>query len=147
MIKSRFKPIYFYHKELNFTFVLDYKDLFLKKNNLIYFMVIFNQYTTHFWVFGEIFFRKYEFVFDQDKKIMGFYYDKINIYKNLKSFNLSIIYIFVLLIIIILLLFFIKKIYNVKKKKNKYIKDKELDFINIENENNYYSVKLLNISN
>ena len=45
-----------------------------------------------------------------------------------------------------MLLLFIKKIYNLKKKKNKYMKDKELDFINMENENNYYNIKFLNNS-
>ena len=146
ILKRKFKPIYFYHKQLNYTFVLDYKDLFLKNNNIIYFMMVFNQYTTSFWVFGEIFFRKYEFVFDQDKKIMGFYCNNININRKLnnnKSLFIMII-IFILLIIIIMLLLFIKKIYNLKKKINKYVKDKELDFINMENDNNYYNIKLLN---
>jgi hypothetical protein len=45
-----------------------------------------------------------------------------------------------------MLLLFIKKIYNLKKKINKYVKDKELDFINMENENNYYNIKLLDNS-
>ena len=79
---------------------------------------------------------------------MGFYCNNININRKLnnnKSLFIMII-IFILLIIIIMLLLFIKKIYNLKKKINKYVKDKELDFINMENENNYYNIKFLNNS-
>jgi uncharacterized protein YpmB len=78
---------------------------------------------------------------------MGFYCNNININRKLNSNkSLIIIIIFILLIIIIILLLFIKKIYNLKKKKNKYVKDKELDFINMENENYYYNIKLLDNS-
>jgi len=111
--------IFFYSKEINFTFVLEKKDLFLKANDKIYFLVFFSNYFPN-WILGEPFFRKFNMVFNQDKKIVGFYSDYNKIKKNYDK----IIIIFLLIFLIVCLLFFINKIYF---KKNKKIRANELE--------------------
>ena len=94
---SQFKSIYFYHKKFNFTFELNYKDLFIKNDDFYYFLVSFNIHSTYEWIFGKPFFKKYNFIFDQDKKILGLYSEKE---KNILTNNNNKV---LLLIILILL--------------------------------------------
>ena len=56
---------------LKYNFTFDYKDLFLEFENKLYFMIIF-QLIPDKWVLGEIFFKKYQIVFDKEKKNMGY---------------------------------------------------------------------------
>jgi hypothetical protein len=137
---SKFESIYFYHKEFNFTFELDYKDLFIKNENFYYFLVSFDIYSNYEWIFGKPFFKKYNFVFDQDKKILGLYLEKERKYlaNENNKFLLLICLILLLLIIIILLLFMLKKVYK-KKYKNK-IHSNETSF----DDKNYINLKTFN---
>ena len=76
-----FKPIYFYlfnnyidSSQTNYL-VFNYSDLFVKApgdNDLYYFQIIFvdNSYK---WIFGRPLFKKYRTLFDQEKKLIGFY--------------------------------------------------------------------------
>ena len=92
---------------LNAKFEFTYKDLFIKKNDIYYFQIVFpsdGSYSN--WVFGKPLFKKYQMVFDQDRKTYGFYVkinDKKNdnkLEKSLKtSWTLVIILIFVSLIL------------------------------------------------
>ena len=77
-----FPSIYLDHIKLNYTFELSYKDLFVEKNNIYWFLVISDRlfYTTG-WTFGNIFMRKYQFIFNIDSKEIGFYNPKISKYK------------------------------------------------------------------
>ena len=61
---SSFPDIFFESIWLETTFNLTYKDLFIfdKVNNKYIFLIINNRYISK-WVFGTIFFRKYQFVF------------------------------------------------------------------------------------
>ena len=77
--------LYFYIKDLDYTFELNYKDLFYKApdgNN--YFLIYFNtDYSSedssdYFWTFGEPLFKKYKLVFNQDIKRIGLYTNIIN---------------------------------------------------------------------
>ena len=80
---KNFKPIIFKLQSkycptitnANFEFIAD--DLFIKDNNdndKYYFQIIFNtDGLFHNWVFGKPLFKKYQMVFDQDKKTYGFY--------------------------------------------------------------------------
>ena len=77
---STFKSLFFYIQELDYTFELDYKDLFYKNDDgYNYFLVYFNEdsesedYFDFFWTFGEPLFKKYKFIFNQDTKRFGFY--------------------------------------------------------------------------
>ena len=78
---SKLKNIYFFNKELNFTFELTYNDLFYHNeydgNN--YFLVVFPiddeeyGYSSYYWTLGEPLFKKYQFVFNKNSKIIGLY--------------------------------------------------------------------------
>lgn len=81
---SSFPDLYFYSKEMNYTFILTSKELFCFYNNQINFLIIYQMYITGTWNFGNIFLKKYPFIFDYDKKTISF----INIYnKEIKNKN------------------------------------------------------------
>lgn len=62
-----------------YSFVLTKDDLFIKVNNKYVFLVVFagQTFSLYFfdWIFGAPFFKKYQMVFDQDKKMIGVYVD------------------------------------------------------------------------
>ena len=63
-----FPKIEFYHREINYTFELDYKDLFIE----IILLIFFGHYGSY-WEFGKPFLKKYRFFLNQDSKMVGFY--------------------------------------------------------------------------
>ena len=127
----------FYHKELNYHFILNYKDLFYTKYDKIYCLIIFSLKENNFWKFGLPFFKKYKFIYNQDSKLIGFLNnqknntidnnkDNNNINNNQKKYfkiNEKIIILVIVLFIFILLsmIFFGiligKKLYKVRKNK------------------------------
>ena len=144
---KNFPKINFYNKNFNFTFFLDFNDLFVEFNEFLYFNIFFQKgYEKKIWTLGLPFFKKYLFVFDYDKKIVGFYNENLNIVNKNYNKYLKIIIIFILLMIIIFLLVFIYKNYlkNYFKNNNnnkfneigeeiKNISDLELKYKKIEN--------------
>ena len=118
----------FYHKELNYHFILNYKDLFYAKFDKIYCLIIFSFQENNFWKFGLPFFKKYKFIYNQDSKLIGFFINHKNISidnNNQKIYNISgniIILVVILLIFILLGMIFFgvligKKLYKVRKNK------------------------------
>ena len=111
---SDFPDLKFYHRDTNFTFVLNYQDLFININGKKYFKIIFEPENFGNWYFGQPFISKYPITIDQDKKLVGFY-------KKLKErksfFTNTIFYIFLLLIIIGVLLYIIYKYIFKKTRK------------------------------
>lgn len=73
---SSMKNITFYLDEENY-FVLKPEDLFIHKDNKLIFAFIFSVNEKN-WVLGNSFFKKYDIVFDQDKKIIGYYINSNN---------------------------------------------------------------------
>ena len=63
----------FYHKELNETFKISFLDLFINYMYKHYFTVIFKKNPQNNWVFGQIFFNDYRFVFDLEQERIGYY--------------------------------------------------------------------------
>ena len=131
---KKFPEIKFYNKEINYTFVLTFKDLFIKINNKYYFLIVCENYN---WIFGIPFIKKFNPVFDQENKFIGFYkkYLTENLIKNNnnnKNNNLLIINIILLLLILFLL------VYNICNylKKNRKLRANEL-----EDNYNYFSDK------
>ena len=119
----------FYHRDLNFNFTFTYEDLFIEGDNGYYFLVIFDYKYSDSWKFGYPFFKKYNFVFNHDAKIMGFTnsnidnniisYDK-NMINKKNSKNIFIIILGLLFAAVIILFFGIligKKIFSVRKVK------------------------------
>ena len=70
---KKFPPIYFEHKEGNYTFELTYKDLFIEKDNKFWFLIISENNYNQNWFLNYIFLRKYQFSFNPDSKIISFY--------------------------------------------------------------------------
>ena len=109
-----FPELKFYMKDINFELVLNYKDLFIKKNGKIYFLIIF-QDSNLTWELGLPIFKKYSIIFDMDKKVIIFVRNKN---KELIS------YLILFLIILIVILIFFTLTFRNKKKRIKAI---ELD--------------------
>jgi hypothetical protein len=139
---SQLKNIYFYNKELDFTFELTYKDLFYfnEKDGNYYFLVVFlNEYdewdySSFYWTFGEPLIKKYQFVFNQNSKRIGLYTsigDNNNNNKNINNGTWWSRSKWYLLLIILLFIFFVSLaivlILYFKNKPKRKIKANELD--------------------
>ena len=135
---SKMKNIYLYNNKLEYTFVLTYKDLFYynEYDENQYLLIIFssepdeeeNGYND-FWILGEPFFRKYQFVFDKNSKRIGFYKNIENQKINEQSWfskNKWYIFLIALLVILCLILTGLIILFLRNKPKRK-IKANELD--------------------
>ena len=152
---SSFPKICFEHIGFETKFNLTYKDLFIvDKINNRYIFLIFNRDHFSDWVLGTIFFRKFQLVFNEDFKTIGFYksfnylYDNYNNKKDNKMIqenkNEIIKYIFlVILLVIFSFLLIIFGMYFQRKcfNKNRKIRANELE------ENFSYESKLNNDKN
>ncbi len=68
-----FPTIYFENNIFNYTFELNYKDLFFEKDNKYYFLIVCENGDVDDWFFGLTFIKKYQFAFNQDSKSINFY--------------------------------------------------------------------------
>ena len=69
---KNFPPIQFIHHEMNYTFNLTYEDLFIEKYDKLILIIFFpDGYSS--WKFGKPFLKKYNFIMNQDHKIVSFY--------------------------------------------------------------------------
>ena len=140
---KRFPSLLFDHTKLGYTFELSYKDLFVEKNNIYYFLIISDDmfYTTG-WTIGNILFRKYQFIFNLDTKEIGFYnpiLSKEDEYKtkgNSSNTILFILLIVALCIIVVGVVLFIKFYPKILKKKRANELDDDYDYIIDKNANN-----------
>ena len=148
---TKFPSLNFIFHGFNYIFELTYENLFLEINNVYYFLVSNDYHINENWKLGKPFLKKYQFVFDGDKKLAGFYNinktpsnnNKINNDKNTNKSNKKIIIIIFVIINIILIpiIFFVAKRRYMKKKINanelndffvNNKKDNEKEEINIE---------------
>ena len=125
-----FPTLYFEHIEFNYTFEFTYEDLFFERDNKYFFMVS-SLLDVDDWFFGEIFFRKYQFVFNQDSKAISFYNINLDFEQKESSsktiiINKSMDWKLIILIIILSSILFIgigfivgKTIYKKYKKKKR----------------------------
>ena len=108
-------------RHLNVQFIFNYKDLFYKYKNKYYYLVVFSD--ENFWILGKPFFKKYQIIFDKDKKTIGYY----KIYKNDNNNNFSFNKLFfVIIILIIIIIFLLYKIICKRENKSKKIRVNEL---------------------
>ena len=120
-----FPNFYFNIKNLNYSFILDNNDLFKVENDLIYFLICFNiNDTNDNWIFGKPFLKKNILLFDIDKKIIGFYNNKL---KFDKKNNLKLIFLNVVLFVIIFVLIFVILKLIFKISSNRKIRANELE--------------------
>ena len=122
---ENFPSIYFYHRDLNYTFILTQKELFKVIGDKKYFLIVYDLFRPTFWMFGKIFLAKYTFNFDMDKRI-GFYIignkdnQNTNIQKKQNNYILliNLIWLGVVLIILIVIFFVVgKKVFHKIRKK------------------------------
>ncbi len=119
---TQFKDIKFLCKDMNYTFVINLKELYEEINGLYYFMVFYDKLLPYKWTLGIPFLRKYQMVFNQDKKIIGFY-THIGNSINFGNILLYILIIILFLVIVILAFYY----YKFFKKKNRKIRSNEID--------------------
>ena len=124
-----FPPLRFEHKELNYTFELNYKDLFIEKDDKIIFMVFFDDYGMD-WRFGKPFLKKYSFLMNPDAKTVGFYVKnhygdengendkKNNDNKSNKTILKIVIIVVALIVLLVLGILFGKYLFKIKKPMN-----------------------------
>ena len=148
---------------LNAKFEFNFKDLFVKDNNknsdIYYFQIVFpSDGSYNNWIFGKPLFKKYQMVFDQDRKTYGFYVklnekkNDNNIDKSLKvSWALVVIFIIVSLVLLYFLCKLIAKLPRRLKaneledsftydsaSKYSYIKNNEIDILEKNGKNKLY---------
>ena len=71
---TSFPKIVFVSKSYEYDFELDYNDLFTKINNRYYFLIIFKEnYEKNTWIFGQPFYKKFQFTINLDENWVGFY--------------------------------------------------------------------------
>ena len=110
-----FPDLQFYEEENNFTFILNSDDLFYEYKNKIYFLIVFQEKNMNYWIFGRPFFRKYNLIFNVERRLV-LYYSKYG--NNLNKSNIWINSILILLVIIIIILF-VYLVYYIKNKPKK----------------------------
>lgn len=127
---KKFPSIYFTHVEFNYTFVLNYDELFEENNNKIYFLIYYQESNLNLWKFGKLFLKKYHFSFNEDSSTIHFYsdYDEIllrkkGLKKNENKSNKNVAAIIILCICLfifsVVLGLFIGKIIAYKNDKKK----------------------------
>ena len=142
---KKFPNLSFLSYDLKMYFNFTYQDLFKLNDDFYYFLIVFRilDDNNSFWELGEIFFRKYNLLFDLDKKIIGFPIIKSNYKKNeinkkeksriYKSFIifLNFILICIIIFLILFILFLIKK--NKIKNRIKEINNNYFTFLTNDN--------------
>ena len=119
-------------KDIDTIFVLTYKELFIKYYNEYIFGIVFDEDVDSkdsTWILGKPFMKKYELVYDLDRKIIGLYKEgKINSEEK-NGVNIFLIILVVILIIVVIgLIYFI--IYYLRKPKRRVneLNDENFDY-------------------
>ena len=119
--QKKFPKIIFNIQNLGGDLELNYKDVFMTKNDKIYFMIAFSSkeiYNT--FKLGQIFLYKYKFTFDYDNKEIGFYRNNLNnqkiSHRIQRAFRGKKLIIFLIIIIAVCGYYFYKKGFFGKKK-------------------------------
>ena len=132
---SKMQNIYFYNKDID-TLELTYKDLFYynEYDGYQYFLVVFSTDTedqdgfNKFWILGEPFFKKYQFIFNKDSKSIGRYTSIDN--KNIEESWLKRNKVYIILIVILVIMFLVIGVLIIiilNKKPSRKKKANELD--------------------
>ena len=148
---KNFPNLDFYIKDCNMTFSLNKENLFHVMYERVYFLIVFKKSKTenNIWKLGEPFFSHFQFTFDQDQKIVGFYntyLEKIsneeymknqeNNNQNQNSYSKGTIAIYVIIIIIVIALLIIaayflgKNLNKIRKKRANELNDDDFDYSN-----------------
>ena len=108
-----YPAIYFFSVHLNYTFSLKGEDLFLEKDDKLYYLIFSKNENVNNWRLGQIFLKKYYFTFNQEKKQIGFYIKNLKEEKQENAENNNntnndnkINYNVIILIVVVILLIF-----------------------------------------
>ena len=101
--------------ELNYSFVFTGEELFMEKNDNIYFMIVSKVGKTDGeWDLGRIFLYKYQFVIDNDNNLIGIYKEKEN-NNEPKEKNYTMLIIILSILLINLIIALVVVIYYIRK--------------------------------
>ena len=134
---TNFKNLSFILKDIDYEFILTYKDLFIEENEEYIFSIVFDNITNNkdsTWILGKTFMKKYQLVYDLERKIIGLYKDK---YKNddkegnkNKNYLIYIILIIILSLIVIGLIIYIIYLFIKQRRKKAFeLNDDNYDYI------------------
>ena len=121
---SNIPSIKFFSFDLSYIFELTKEELFYIKDNYIYFNILFCQNSFNFWIMGQLFTTKYNFVFNTDNKRIGFYHSinsgiPKNSQKPIKKKNNNVLIVFMIIIAVLFTcigLFLGRKIFGLRRK-------------------------------
>ena len=135
---NTFPSLKFTLQQYNMTFSLNKEDLFFDKYGKTFFLIIFKKSSSqnNIWKLGESFFAKYQFTFDLDKKIVGFYNKNFkNEYSNepqKSSGSMTTLYVIILIVIVSVLVvvayYFGKKFNESRKKRANELNDDDFEY-------------------
>lgn len=120
--QMNFPSIYFDIQELGGTFELNFKDVFMTKNNKVFLLIAFSSKEINNTIkLGQIFLYKYKFTFDYDNNEIGFYRTNLDSKKVVHRIKRavrgrSLVIILILIVIVGGLFYCYKKRYIFKKR-------------------------------
>ena len=141
---DHFPPIFFYHKELNYTFILKPEDIFKVIGDKKYYLLVYDLYRPNEWYFGRTFLEKYAFNYNMEPKEIGFYKpgninnknkDKEDKDDSKNILIINLIWIGVLIIVLVVFFFIGKKILSKMRKKRANELEDDYDYT-VNGENN-----------
>ena len=77
ILYEEISSIKFFLAEFDFIFEITKEEIFYIKDNYIYLMIVFQNNKYNYWIVGQMFILKYNFVFNADTKVIGLY-KKVN---------------------------------------------------------------------
>ena len=77
LIVDDFPALFFYNHIYNYTFQMNYTNLFLDIDDKKYFLIVFDESKLDIWTFGSLFLKQYFFIFNTNEKTIGFYNSEI----------------------------------------------------------------------
>ena len=131
---TSFKDLIFELKDIETQFVFTYKDLFIKENNEYIFGIVFDEDVDAkdpTWIFGKPFMKKYELVYDLDRKIIGLYKEGSESPSEKSKVNVVFIILLVILILAVaglsyFIFFYLKK---TRKSRAFELNDDNFDYV------------------
>ena len=131
---TSFKDLIFELKDIETQFVFTYKDLFIKENNEYIFGIVFDEDVDAkdpTWIFGKPFMKKYELVYDLDRKIIGLY--KEGNESPIEKSKVNVVFIILLIILVLavaglsyFIFFYLKK---TRKSRAFELNDDNFDYV------------------
>ena len=143
---NNFPNLKFENIPLNYSFIFSGNDLFLKEDD----KYIFQIYCTNvsYWYLGRLFLYKYQLIFNEDNKLIGFYNGKKEIEKTKVNnfFKISLILIICIFFLFLFFVFYKKmKMYLLQNnKKNAKELEEEFSYKNSDNDDDNKENNLLN---